>query len=170
MHGKAVCYMHGGNSPAGIASPSFKHGRYSKVLPVRLAERYAEAKADPELTNLEDEIAVTVVRLCELFAGTKVGEAVRSRRWQAIDRTMVLLKKLVDSEVKRKATLKQMLAVDQVMALLAALTSSIRAEVLAAIADEVQARALLAAIQAHVSRVLALPAKSMPSVEGEGSA
>jgi hypothetical protein len=36
------CRMHGGKSLHGIASPRFKHGRYSKYLFARLAGRYLE--------------------------------------------------------------------------------------------------------------------------------
>ncbi len=36
------CRMHGGKSLCGIASPRFKHGRYSKYLVARLAGRYLE--------------------------------------------------------------------------------------------------------------------------------
>jgi len=36
------CRMHGGKSLRGIASPRFKHGRYSKDLVARLAGRYLE--------------------------------------------------------------------------------------------------------------------------------
>src|SRR5258708_37054514 len=43
------CYHHGGKTPRGIASPNFKHGRYSKSLPARMRERYEEALADPHL-------------------------------------------------------------------------------------------------------------------------
>lgn len=59
MHGRNVCYMHGGNTPrAGADHPTYVHGRYSKALPERLAARYAQAEADPELLNLRSEIAL----------------------------------------------------------------------------------------------------------------
>jgi hypothetical protein len=34
------CALHGGKSLRGIASPQFRHGRYSTLLPLHLAERY----------------------------------------------------------------------------------------------------------------------------------
>jgi hypothetical protein len=34
------CALHGGKSLRGIASPRFRHGRYSTLLPLNLAERY----------------------------------------------------------------------------------------------------------------------------------
>lgn len=49
LDGKAVCYIHGGNTPSGIASPAFKTGRYSKHLHSRLAAKFDEGMqcADP---------------------------------------------------------------------------------------------------------------------------
>jgi hypothetical protein len=37
------CWRHGGNTPSGLASPHFIHGRRSKKLPARLNESYEEA-------------------------------------------------------------------------------------------------------------------------------
>jgi hypothetical protein len=56
--GKKVCRYHGGLSLAGRESPSFKHGRYSKYLPDRLAAKYEEALSDQELISLANEIAL----------------------------------------------------------------------------------------------------------------
>lgn len=69
------CRLHGGRSLAGVASPSFKHGRYSKYLPGRLVGRYEEARADPELLALRDEIALVDVRLAELLQRLETGES-----------------------------------------------------------------------------------------------
>jgi len=55
--GHVVCSMHGGKSPRGVDSPSFKTGRHSRYLPDRLTEKYCEALADEELLRLDDEIA-----------------------------------------------------------------------------------------------------------------
>lgn len=32
---RTVCHMHGGRSPRSVASPHFRHGRYSKAMPFR---------------------------------------------------------------------------------------------------------------------------------------
>lgn len=55
--------MHGGKSLGGIASPSFKTGRYSKALPLGLVERYQAAKADPERLSHGPEIALLDAKL-----------------------------------------------------------------------------------------------------------
>lgn len=68
------CYQHGGKSLAGPASPSFKHGRYSKYLPRDLQGRYEAALADPDLLALNDEIAVVSTRGMQLLERLKTGE------------------------------------------------------------------------------------------------
>jgi predicted nucleic acid-binding Zn-ribbon protein len=69
------CRVHGGASPAGIASPHFKHGRRGKYLPTRLLERYEEAVGDSELLALRDEIALIDVRINELLERIDTGES-----------------------------------------------------------------------------------------------
>ncbi len=68
------CKFHGGPSFSGPANPAFKTGRFSKVLPIRLAAAYREALADPDLIGLRDEIAVTQARILELFAQLETGD------------------------------------------------------------------------------------------------
>jgi hypothetical protein len=60
------CKLHGGKSLSGPASGTFKTGRYSKVLPARLLEGYLDARSDPELLSLKDEVAVVSSRIIEL--------------------------------------------------------------------------------------------------------
>lgn len=67
------CFLHGGKSPSGIAASQFKHGRYSKVLPGGLAQRYEEALADQELLALRDEIALLDTRLMDLLGALGAG-------------------------------------------------------------------------------------------------
>lgn len=67
INGTSKCRYHGGASLVGVASPTFKHGRYSKHLPSRLAERYGEALSDPQLLELRDEIALVGTRQGELL-------------------------------------------------------------------------------------------------------
>lgn len=51
------CRVHGGASLKGPASPTYKHGRYSEVLPKKLLAGYARQMADADLLLLRDEIA-----------------------------------------------------------------------------------------------------------------
>jgi hypothetical protein len=72
--------MHGGQSVIGPASGTFKTGRYSKLLPKGLLERYTTAQADPDLHNLTEEIQLIDVRIADLMGrlhdgGVKAGQA-----------------------------------------------------------------------------------------------
>jgi hypothetical protein len=69
------CHKHGGKTPAGIAAPSFKHGRYSENLPARLAERYAEAQEDPTLLSYRDDVALVDARIADLLSRVDTGES-----------------------------------------------------------------------------------------------
>ena len=65
VDGFKVCRFHGGLTPVGVASPHYKHGRYSKHLPQHLLEKYQQALDDKDLLNLRDEIALTDAKLAE---------------------------------------------------------------------------------------------------------
>lgn len=66
--------MHGGATPRGTALPQTKHGRYSKSVPVRLAARYEEALADPELLSLREEAALVSSQIHDTLARMERGE------------------------------------------------------------------------------------------------
>jgi len=74
--------MHGGLSPVGPASATFIAGRYSKVLPMRLLERYRESLNHPELLNGREEISVVDARLVEVLTG--LDSAGSSQLWRAL--------------------------------------------------------------------------------------
>lgn len=85
MTGSNVCYHHGGKTPRGVASPHFKHGRYSKALPGRLLERYQEALTDPRLLELAEEIALIDARLQDVLRRVDTGES--GRLWRQLKQT-----------------------------------------------------------------------------------
>lgn len=72
-HGSSKCAMHGGLTPKGAASPHFKTGKYSKLLPARLRERYHEALEDPKLLTMREELALTDARLADLLSRVDTG-------------------------------------------------------------------------------------------------
>lgn len=78
------CRLHGGKAVAGIASGTFKHGRYSKVLPARLKTTFDSI--DPtdaeEILNLSSMIAVYESRFVELLGNLDTMEA--SARTKAV--------------------------------------------------------------------------------------
>ena len=67
--------MHGGATPRGVASPHFKHGRYSQVIPVRLAAAYDQARTDDDLLALRDEATVLQARIGELLMRVEAGDS-----------------------------------------------------------------------------------------------
>jgi hypothetical protein len=69
-NGTGRCRLHGGLSPAGVASPHFKHGRrskYLKHLPAHLRDNFKRALADPELLSLREEAALLTTRIMDLM-------------------------------------------------------------------------------------------------------
>lgn len=69
------CRYHGGKSLSGIASPTFKTGRYSKYLPERMLARYKQAASDPELLAMRSDIALLDARLSDVLGRVDTGEA-----------------------------------------------------------------------------------------------
>lgn len=81
--GKEVCVMHGSKSLMGPANGNYRNGRYSKSLPLHLATRYEEARANPRLLSLMDDMALLEARLTELLAALDAGET--GPGWQALE-------------------------------------------------------------------------------------
>jgi hypothetical protein len=69
------CRMHGGKSLGGLASPTFKHGRYSKYMPTRLAERYMQGLKDTELLSLRHELALLDIHIGDQIRHIDTGES-----------------------------------------------------------------------------------------------
>lgn len=67
------CRLHGGKTPHGVASPNFKHGRFSKYMPEHLAARYGEYLHDPELVSNRDNLAYLDVLISEKLEGIYKG-------------------------------------------------------------------------------------------------
>jgi hypothetical protein len=64
------CPKHGGHCLAGIASPSYKHGRlskYTKYLPAKMQGAYQESLNDPQLTSLMDSLALIETRVGQML-------------------------------------------------------------------------------------------------------
>lgn len=109
--GRRVCWVHGGASPAaGPTHPNWKHGRRSKYIPARLAEKYAESLTDPQLTEYRHDIALLEARLHELLttgeseslwnqvngAYKAMRDAMRDRDEAGITASLVMLDSLIN--------------------------------------------------------------------------
>ncbi len=106
MVGKNVCYFHGGKSLSGPANPAYRTGRYSDILPVKLASRYESARKDNELLALKDEMALLDARLGELLARVDTGES--GNLWGRLRGLYMLLDKArADRDAAAMASLLQ---------------------------------------------------------------
>lgn len=92
--GRNYCYKHGGNTRAGTAHHNFKDGKQSKFLLSHLQGAYEEARQDPLLLDLQDEIALVRVRIQELLkqgeSGVRWKDVAEKQRqvdeaWRAVD-------------------------------------------------------------------------------------
>ena len=75
VKGSSVCYHHGGATPRGVEAGAFRHGRYSKSLPDRLASTYQNALTDEQRHELRDELAVSRAKVDDLLRKMKHGES-----------------------------------------------------------------------------------------------
>ncbi len=103
------CHYHGGKSLGGLASPTFKHGRYSRVLPARLAARYDEATTDPALLELRADVALLDARLADVLSRVDTGES--GALWTTLQnhRRDVLAAKRVGDSVAQAVALNALL-------------------------------------------------------------
>lgn len=94
-YSKDKCRVHGGKSPAGMDSPSFKTGKHSKYLAIRHLGAYEEFRNNPEKLNQQDEIALVDTRIADLMGRIDSAEAgiwwKRARK--AYDDLMVQMRK-----------------------------------------------------------------------------
>lgn len=61
------CSRHGGPTPCGINSASFKHGAFMKNLPQRVAADLAEIAKDKDYLSLKPEMDMNTVHILELM-------------------------------------------------------------------------------------------------------
>lgn len=73
--GFTVCEFHGAATPVGMAAPGAKHGRYSRVMPRRLTQRFETLVTDTETLNLARDLALLDTRIEELLGRIDEGES-----------------------------------------------------------------------------------------------
>jgi hypothetical protein len=84
--GMEVCRFHGGKTPVGPGSATYKDGRRSKFLPSRMFADYQAAGIDPELMSLRNDLALIDARIIDVLKRVDSGEA--GIIWQAAQATM----------------------------------------------------------------------------------
>jgi hypothetical protein len=84
VRGREVCHIHGGRSPRGPASATWKDGTYSKYMqtPEKLREGYERALSDPQLTHHRTSIALTDALIEELLESYDAGA--NPETWKAV--------------------------------------------------------------------------------------
>lgn len=85
VKGGTKCRMHGGKGLSGQANGNYKHGRYSKSLPTRLASRADEYARDPRVLSLAPDVAVNQAHLAALFERLDTGES--GETWRQLQQT-----------------------------------------------------------------------------------
>jgi hypothetical protein len=107
--GRDVCIIHGGRSPApGPTHPSFKTGRFSKVLHGRsIDELYEETRKDPKILQLREDIALLVAKQKETLSRLSTGE--NPYNWE---RVQSVWQKLVAANARGDVKRAQLLYVE----------------------------------------------------------
>ena len=190
MNGRSVCSIHGGKTPRGRASPHYKHGRYSKDLPTRLAGRYFEALEDDNLLSLRDEIAVVDSFIADLMSN--LGAGTSEEAWkelhtaafisQDIDEVQRLLSQarsdmecmrelgaqidraraLRDSESKRLIQMDMMISQEQANMMLGVIVGIVMQALQSHVQDELLRRTIYAEISQGFSVRLGSDPDSIP--------
>ena len=75
VSGALQCRSHGGTQKKGLASPQYRDGSRSQILPLRLQAQYQAAMADPDLLSLRQDLGVLEVRIQELLQGLDTQES-----------------------------------------------------------------------------------------------
>ena len=109
--------MHGGTQPLGIASPNAKGLRYSDYMPTGLRKRFAELLCDPDCLSQREEIASVVALIQESLAMLGTGDD-DGKVMDRLEKQLDLHRRLVESERKRMIENQQMIQLDQVLAML----------------------------------------------------
>ena len=149
--GMAVCRLHGGKTPVGLAAPGFKTGRYSQYLPTALVDRYVTARTDPELLSLRDEIGLVDTRITEVLTSTSDSATSLGTVWETLEPLIEQRRKLVESEHKRLHVLHSVITVEQFMVLLSTITEVIK--------THVHDREALSAISLDLKRLMSVKEK-----------
>jgi hypothetical protein len=103
------CHYHGGKSLSGIAAPAYRHGRYSRVMPTRMQERYQEAANDTALLELREDVALLDARLSDLLMRVDSGESGSIWRMLQQARTALIVARRAQDQAGQAAAINDML-------------------------------------------------------------
>lgn len=113
---------------AGVASPTWKNGRWSKYLPTGLAARFQEGLADRQLMQLRQDTALIDAAMTTYTQHLK--ERPNKPLTKAQEQRLVFLtehrRKLIEADARRQRDLGQLVAAERFMALVTAVAEVIR--------------------------------------------
>lgn len=154
----------------GTANPNFKDGRFSKFLPAQLDRLYREALSNPDLMELNENMALIEAHMKDILQTSAAGDPVPSwsqvgaafadvetamlqgdpakfipaleafhkmldagqqwdLTWVKVTDLMEIFRKMADTEIKRKKELNQMVPIERVVILMAALGAAVKRNV-----------------------------------------
>lgn len=82
VRGRRFCRVHGGMHKAGPASPQYKHGRYSSIVPERMQDDVLRLLQDANLLELNEELALLKARTRDVLTRVELGES--GKTWKAL--------------------------------------------------------------------------------------
>jgi pyruvate carboxylase len=100
MRGKDLCYHHGGAPGSGGAGRPIKHALYSKYVPPDWQEDYEYFKSDPDILNLQSEIAVARVVRARFMKNFQSGVPLSAEMVDALIEHGIKVAKLCESHNK----------------------------------------------------------------------
>jgi len=144
VRGRNVCYHHGGATPRGPASPHWRHGRYSRLLPSSMAADYEESVSSFDNISLREEIGVLDAHLAQLVAdlhdGSEPDHTSPRRAWQAVLAAIERRRRLCDTERRLMEAARNYLDREQALfivnRILAILRQHVSPETLSEVASE----------------------------------
>jgi len=117
------CRLHGGKSyPAGPSHPTYKHGRYSSVIPANLVDVYDRSRISASILDLSDEIGLIDSMVADALSAAASGGS--AENWRT-------LKKLFadrDLAAQQKDAAGLLDATDAMRAIVAAENSALSAQ------------------------------------------
>lgn len=82
VRGRTRCRLHGGRSLAGPASPTWRHGFFSRVLDGTCRREYHARRQDPRLVELREHLALVDARLLDTLERLRTGESLSA--WERV--------------------------------------------------------------------------------------
>ncbi len=162
------CRLHGGKTPAGPASPNWKHGqrarahRWMASLPDSIGKRFDVALVDPQLADLRQDMALADAMLTSYTASLKdTGRPLTERQQNRVHRLIEMRARLAEREARRLRDLGTMVTQAQFLAVV-----NLCLALFIEYVPDLKARA---EIQRRITGQLLVSGQQRPAVPAEGA-